>query len=343
MFDELDLMLIDAIQLNVRGSWLQIGRALDIAPATAARRWASLTSSGRAWTNVGPGVGASSPVVLAVVELSCRLSDADEVGRVLAAMPQVLTVEQGTGEFDTVIIVAMPSLAALSSFLFGRLRELAGINRMRSHVFTRLFGGSSWRLGILSAAQVEIIRPRSHRDAPAATHREHRGLAVTDRALLRSLSYDGRKTAAQVAREIGSTTQAVKRRLATLQALGQITFRCDLARPLAGWHSLVFVRLEVPDADLDAVGRKLSSWRENRLCAAVASTPNLFAIFGLRSTADVAMIANRITAEVPNVDIAERSLILRPVKLHGRLLDDEGRASGVVPLDLWADDAAQGD
>lgn len=40
------------------------------------------------------------------------------------------------------------------------------------------------------------------------------------------------------------------------------------------------------------------------------------------------------TRRVPHVEVADRSVVIRPYKLVGRLLDPAGFATGVVPLDL---------
>jgi DNA-binding Lrp family transcriptional regulator len=333
VLDEVDLMVIDALQLNPRASWAQLGEVLDVAPITVARRWQRLADSGRAWVNVGIGTEPPSPVVLAVIELSCRPGTAADIGRSLAQLPQVLTVEQTTGEFDTILVVATPSLTTLSEFLFDRLSQHSGINHMRSHVCTRLFGGTTWRLGVLNATQTQSMLAGQRRSGLA---REHRAFGVEDRDLLRALGADGRAGVTELSVALGTSTQTVARRLTALRSSGQLVFRCDLARPLAGWHGLVLLRIEVPDEDLDHAGRVLGAWRENRLCVAVASTPNLFAMFGLRATGDVTSLTGRLRKELPQARLVERCLILRQIKVYGKLLDDDGCATATVPVDPWA-------
>lgn len=44
---EAELELIDALQINPRASWVDLGQATGSDPATAARRWQRLTGSGR--------------------------------------------------------------------------------------------------------------------------------------------------------------------------------------------------------------------------------------------------------------------------------------------------------
>jgi len=35
--------------------------------------------------------------------------------------------------------------------------------------------------------------------------------------------------------------------------------------------------------------------------------------------------------------VLNRSVVLRSMKRVGRLLDDEGKSAGVVPMDIWAE------
>ena len=47
-------------------------------------------------------------------------------------------------------------------------------------------------------------------------------------------------------------------------------------------------------------------------------------------------IANRL----PQVQIVDRLVVLRTVKRMGRLVDTDGRAVGVVPINIWDDTLA---
>jgi hypothetical protein len=43
---------------------------------------------------------------------------------------------------------------------------------------------------------------------------------------------------------------------------------------------------------------------------------------------------------VPNLTVVDRLITLRTVKRMGRLLDEDGRAIGAVPMDVWTDPLA---
>lgn len=73
------------------------------------------------------------------------------------------------------------------------------------------------------------------------------------------------------------------------------------------------------------------------MCAAVASPTNLAAILNLRSFEHLEEILIRIATSLPGVTVTERRLVLRQVKIYGRLVDEDGRSIGVIPPDPWAD------
>ncbi|WP_327276823.1 Lrp/AsnC ligand binding domain-containing protein [Streptomyces sp. NBC_01224] len=94
--------------------------------------------------------------------------------------------------------------------------------------------------------------------------------------------------------------------------------------------------LTVPDMDLRAVGHPVASWPETRMCAAVASPTNLALIVNLRSFEHLEEVLIRIATKCPGVAVTERRLLLRQVKVYGRLVDESGRCVEVIPPDPWA-------
>jgi DNA-binding Lrp family transcriptional regulator len=322
---EADLELVDAVQVNPRASWSTIGSALGISPITAARRWRTLCDQGVVWSGstMGPALFRG-----AFVELSCRPSAAEDVLARLHAMPDVLTVGRTAGEFDLYAITAAPTAAALRSLLWTRIDRL-DIIRKRAHVYTRVHGGPDWRLTVLNRSQTDQIREV----VPRAAKRS--ATAPEDRALFLALAADARRTHADLATELGSTPHAVRRQLDRLRRHGQIAFRADLARPLAGWPYAALVHLNVPDDQLHTVGRDLGARPETRFCAAVAGPATMVLVVNIRAPEHLEDIVVQITAAHPAVTVADRAMILQLTKVNGRLLDDDGRSTGIVPVDPW--------
>jgi hypothetical protein len=42
----------------------------------------------------------------------------------------------------------------------------------------------------------------------------------------------------------------------------------------------------------------------------------------------------RLVARLPHVQVADRAFVIRPVKLMGQLLSEDGLRTGTVPVDL---------
>jgi hypothetical protein len=52
--DELDLLLVTALQATPRADWQRLGQLLGTSASTVARRWARLTQAGLAWQSCHP-------------------------------------------------------------------------------------------------------------------------------------------------------------------------------------------------------------------------------------------------------------------------------------------------
>ncbi|MCX4870915.1 Lrp/AsnC family transcriptional regulator [Streptomyces sp. NBC_00257] len=329
LLDETDLALLDALQVSPRASWTKLGEVLGAAPITLARRWQRLVDTGAAWISVA---GSNARSRGAIVEFVCAPGTEMTVAAELAELPYASTVGITTGDYHVYANIVASTLAATTEILLHGLPLSPHVMRTRSHVFGSLFGGMVWRLGVMNRSQTQQIREVL--DPP---QREVHPLGAPDRALFLALGRDGRRTYTDLAEELGTTPKAVQRRLNRLERNGDIAFRCDVARALAGWHTMALLWLTVPDAELRTVGNRMAGWAETRMCAAVASPTNLAAILNLRSFEHLEEILIRIATSLPGVTVTERRLVLRQVKIYGRLVDEDGRSIGVIPPDPWAD------
>ncbi|WP_066949264.1 Lrp/AsnC family transcriptional regulator [Microtetraspora fusca] len=328
MLDETDLALVDALQISPRASWTKLSTVLGLAPITLARRWQRLVDSGAAWVSVAHSDASARG---AIIELTCAPGTEMAVATRLAKLPYVSTVGITSGEYHVFANIVAPTLAATTNVLLNGLPLPPHVTRMRSHVFGSLFGGMVWRLGVMNSSQTAKIR-----EAIGPPPQEIRPFSALDRALFLALSRDGRRTFTDLAEELGTMPKAVQRRLNRLQRNGDIAFRCDVARALAGWHTMALLWLTVPDTDLRAVGHRVAGWPETRMCAAVASPTNLALIVNLRSFEHLEEVLIRIARAFPGVSVTERRLVLRQVKIYGRVVDEDGRCIEVIPADPWS-------
>ncbi|MGV9802765.1 Lrp/AsnC family transcriptional regulator [Mycobacterium sp. NPDC003449] len=328
LLDETDLALVDALQVSPRASWSDLAGALGLTPITVARRWQRLVDTGSAWVTVALGHRRMSGAVL---EMSCRPGTAHRVALALAEQPHISTVGITTGRYQIFALVLAPSLPAIAEVLVHSLPIPDDVTTVHSYVYGGLFGGVVWRLGVMNRAQSQLVReslPRS----PA----QMRPLGPGDRALFLALGHDGRRAYTDLATELGTSPQAVRRRLDRLRRSGDITFRCDVARPLTGWGAMAFLWLSVPDDDVPTVGRALGSLPETRHCSRVAGPANLALVVSLHSLEHLDGILGTIGRDHPAVTVTDRRVVLQQVKVHGRIVDEQGRSVRVVPVDPWA-------
>lgn len=328
MLDEIDLALVDAMQLNPRASWASLGSVLELAPITLARRWQRLVDSGSAWVTVALS---NRRMRGAVLEMSCRPGTARSVALALAELPHVSTVGITTGRYQVFALVLAPTLPAIADVLVRRLPVPQDVTALHSYLYSGLFGGVVWRLGVMNRVQAEQVREVAG-PAPASM----RPFGEGDRRLFLALGSDGRRSYNDLAEELGTSPQAVRRRLDRLRRHGDVTFRCDVARPLTGWGSMAFLWLSVPDDDLAAVGRSLGALPETRHCSGVPGPANLALVVSLRSLEHLDEVLGRIVRAHPTATVVDRRVVLQQVKVHGRIVDEQGRSVRVVPVDPWA-------
>jgi DNA-binding Lrp family transcriptional regulator len=339
--DELDIALLDALHVNPQASFEELGRALDISPVTAARRWRRLVSTGRAW--VSSAIGPRLPVRAALFEAECRPGAAQQVATEFASRPQVFSVNITTGTDNIYALLVAVDQPLLSELIVDVLPAVAGLLRVRSSLITELFSGTGWRLGGLSSGQVRAVAP-----APATITQKAEGSHVHefdefDRELFLALQHDGRLSCRDLAAAVGQSEPVVRRRLGLLTRCGLLAFRTDFARVEAGWLTGVAVKLRVSGSAVEAVGRTLVQYPETRFCAATVGSgaANLFVTMQLHKLSALDAVIHRLLAEYPDAAVLDTRVVLRSVKSWGRLLGPDGHARAIVPVDLWAAARAQ--
>lgn len=71
------------------------------------------------------------------------------------------------------------------------------------------------------------------------------------------------------------------------------------------------------------------------MCAAVSGAANLLVGVWLRAAGDAVGLESEMVAKLSRLEIVDRAVTLRPVKLGGCLLDERGRIEGRVAMDFW--------
>ena len=325
-FDELDVAIVDAVRSAPRASWRDLAPVMGVDPATISRRWSRMRSTGVAWVTAHPA-GRVTPAC-ALVEIRCAPGRSAAVADRLADDVEAATVKLTSGGRDLQVLAQAPDLATLSAYLLDRIGHLPEVTNVRSHIVTHsAIEASRWREGALDQEQQRRL------GAYATSRAEHDGVLETaDRRILRALTIDGRMSFEQLAEHAGVGAVTVRRRLSRLESAGLLTYRCDTSRHLSGLAvaAVYYGSIDVDGLD-DAEGR-LRGLAGVRACSIVAGPHNVIIDAWLHSAAEVHELERRMSHALPALRIQDRSVVLRVVKLLGRVLDAEGRSVRSVPL-----------
>ncbi|WP_432540434.1 Lrp/AsnC ligand binding domain-containing protein [Kineococcus sp. SYSU DK002] len=344
MLSEADLELVEALQIAPRASWVQLGEVLDRSPASLARRWQRLESTGRAWTALVPSARALEEMALTHVQVRCRPGQVQRVARDLAEDQQVLTVHSITGDYDVLLLLRTDGAASLERYLGERIGSLPGVVRQRAlPVLRPVRHGSTWRLGTLDPQQRRRLREAAP-PPPAPGARP----APFDERVVAALTVDGRVTATELQERLRdegdgarSSLSTVRRDLARVLRSPAVTVRCEVSAPEAGWPMAGVLWCRLPAARLSELAA--GAWDdgtefgaglpEARSCTVVAGSVNLHLTVWLRGMSHLQAIEHRLAALEPALEVVDRSVVLSSLKRMGALLED-GRRVRAVPTAL---------
>ncbi|GAA2606112.1 Lrp/AsnC family transcriptional regulator [Streptomyces tubercidicus] len=332
--DEIDLAVINVMQIAPRATWKEVGKVLGISAATAARRWAALTTHGIAWVTAYPSLSVwSERHFLAFIEVDCEPSDRGCVVDALVEVPQVVSISQVASGRDLFLTLLVPDLQSLSRFTLDHISQLPGVRGTRTYTATHFYSeGSKWRLRALSPAQ----RGHLTRYAPS-TPASAGGFPDACRDLLLHLSADGRRTIAELAELTATSVATTRRRLERLIRDGLVSLRCDISDSISGWPVCAHLWARVPPNDLDRIAQTLLTLPEIRMCAAITGTDNLLVVVWLRSLADSQRLESRLAERYPTLTLTERAIVMRTTKRMGHILDTAGRTTHTIPVNPWAE------
>jgi DNA-binding Lrp family transcriptional regulator len=337
MLTDDDKALIGALQVAPRAPWVSVGQALGISGVTAARRWERISGAGMAWVTMAPGMVQRAEQCVAYVEIDCVPAKRTELAAELARHELVLTVELTTGSADILLTIAAVDLPTLSRYLLDDLSRAGNVVRVRARLATRIYTeGSSWRI----AEFPEDTQRMLERSRPEATTAGGSGAPVrmTDdlRRVASQLTVDGRASYADLAAKTGISPTSVRRHVSTLLSSGILLPRADVATELSGFPVQVYLWADAAVENLPATARAISQLRQVRLCVTLASAPSMALCAWLQTVEEVHRLEVTIARRFPQVRIADRLVVLRTVKRMGRLVDTQGRAVGVIPINIWA-------
>lgn len=338
MLSESDLALVNALQIWPRAPWSAVAASLGVRSADAvARRWDRLASRGDAWTTAYFNPQSGDECV-ALVTLRCRPGTKERVAATLADDPCCLSVEITTGSQDLLLTIAAANLESLNAYLGRRLEQIPGLTRTTTALATHFYSeAANWRLHALGTSAHAALDPGIERQQPGTSIT----FSALDRRLARLLSANGRATYAELAQEAGTSQATARRRITAMLRSRVLSLRCEVAAQLVGLPVTATLRGRVAALDVDRVAAGLSGRAPVRMCATVTGEHNLLATMWLPSISAVQQFEQLVARNFPSFAVHDTLVNLRTVKRMGRLLDDSGRATGVVPMRPWSEARAR--
>lgn len=337
MLSKGDQAVVTALQVAPRASWSDVGAALGISGVTVARRWNRLSAAGTAWVTASPGMPRRNQQCLAYVEIDCAPARRIEVADQLAQHEPVMTVEITTGSADILLTIGAPNLAMLSHYLLDRLGSMPDVTRTRARIATQIYTeGSAWRLSTLDEGALRVLDRAGSELRPQAQSTTTALKMTPDlRKVARLLTVNGRGSYAEIASAAGLSQTSARRHVTSLVQSGTLLPRTDLATELSGSPVQLYLWSSAPADGLPATARALAGMRQVRLVATTSSAPSMVVCAWLRTVEEVHRFELTIAQRLPDLQIIDRLVVLRTVKRMGRLVDTQGRAVGVVPINVW--------
>jgi DNA-binding Lrp family transcriptional regulator len=249
--------------------------------------------------------------------------------------PNVASVNVKAGGHDVLAEAGTASPAESARYTLGRLGTLPGIRSMRIlPVAVPYSEASRWRVRALDqAGEATMAAAVPQPPDPAASALP---LSDDDWELVYCLAGNPRMPLSEIGDRLGASASTARRRLGAVAA-GRIRLRCELARTLSGWPVYATFFANCPAGRIDATARALAAVPEVRAVVSLIGPVNLYLALWLRSAGHMQEFESQLNAKVPHMSIADRSLVLRPVKQMGQLLDERGFRTGSVPLDIRPD------
>jgi DNA-binding Lrp family transcriptional regulator len=337
---EEDLALIQVLQTSPRLGWADAAKVLGVHATTLAARWERLKSGGAAWVTAHLA-GDPQQMLLAFVAVDCDMNLRDRVTAQLAAIPEIITVEEAASNRDLMLTVITRSLEEFSSKVIAQLKTIEGLTKYQTALCTRLHtSADEWRLNILSRAQLATLRTLGQPGTSDGKQAVAGQLPESHLDLLPFLARDGRATAAEIARDLGRHPATVQRQLNRVLASGILLFRCEIAQGYSSYPVTCQWFANVPAGRHEEAAAAIRTISNVRLSASTTGPTNFVIIMWLQSLADVMTAELALQQKVPGMELVESVVMLRTVKRVGWMLNEDTTASGAVVVQAGALNAA---
>lgn len=312
-----DLDLVAALQVAPRAPLAAIASALGVSSSTVSRRMARLESDGALrvigqldWSVTGHG----NPWH---VWISASPGRARQVATTIAELPESQLVATTAGRADVYCAVQATEHSTLQDLLGERISTIPGVESAHSELVLRGVAlADSWRLPRLSGEQLDLLRSHAEPEQPpAAAQAEPAGDALRVARLLRE---HGRLTAAQVARELGSTQSTAYRLLRTVLERGIVRPRVEIEPRLLGYGLEAVIALTVTPGSIRTVSASLAHHPSARYVSLVAGNSSVIHQGVFRDEDGLAEFLTTDLGALPGVATFDVSVLLDVRKRYWR-------------------------
>jgi DNA-binding Lrp family transcriptional regulator len=309
---ELDRRIVAALMVDGRAPWRKIAAALDVPDRTVTRRGTALLESGAVGIHALADphrTGRGDPFV---VTLSCAPPVVWATSASIARRPETVTAYVVSGRAQCLADMWCPEGRQAQLFLH-ELGATPGVTELEvAPVLRYIQTLTTWDPGILSPAEVQALRVGDPIETwpvfsdPVRLDRE-------DRALLRGLAEDGRRTFEELGRLAGVSEQTAARRVDALRSSGIVTLRAVVDPRVLGLPVAALLRLRIRPPAVEKVAAALAASPYVRYAAMVMGEHQIIADVRL-PTKDALRHLLTGAEWTEHVEAMESSLILDVLK-----------------------------
>ncbi|MEU5576479.1 Lrp/AsnC family transcriptional regulator [Streptomyces huasconensis] len=286
VFDELDLKLLHALEIDGRAPFSRIAAVLGVSDQTVARRFRRLRAE--AGLRV---LGVRDSARLGrdqwMLRLRCTPDGAESIAAALARRPDTAWVHLTSAGTEVVCMTHPRSPGDYDDLLFGKLLRTRKLIEITAHqLLHRFYGGRTGWIGKhrpLTDEQAAALRAAAPPTAPPGPTR----IAPDDEPLVAALKADGRVTYPELQRLTGRSESSVKRRVAALLGSGAVYLDTEYDTARFGFTTAAMLWITVAPGALDAVGRAMAAHPEVAHVSAVTGSAHLMASVLTRDTAEL--------------------------------------------------------
>ncbi|GAA1218076.1 Lrp/AsnC family transcriptional regulator [Prauserella alba] len=312
-----DLDLVAALQVAPRAPLAAIASALAVSSSTVSRRMARLEADGVLrvigqldWSVTGHG----NPWH---VWVNAGAGRARQVAATIAELPESQLVATTAGRADVYCAVQATDQHTVQDLLGERIAAIPGVDSAHSELVLRGVAlADSWQLPRLSDDQVDALRPHAEAEEPGTGPPGE--LSEDALRVARLLRDHGRVTAAQVARELGSTQSTAYRLLHTLLDRGTVRPRVEIEPRLLGYRLEAVVALTVAPGSIRAVSESLGRHASARYVSIVAGNSSVIHQGVFRDEDGLAAFLTNDLGALPGVLSFDVSVLLDVRKRYWR-------------------------